>query len=64
MFVAQSFGELEVTSFAGFAVATMTVRDRFEAGGETVAGFYRSMAVFAEVDGRWLWAAGQTMRAS
>lgn len=57
----QRIEDLAVRLFDGFAVATMTVRDRFAAGGEEVAASYRAMAVFAEADGRLLWAAGQTM---
>jgi hypothetical protein len=61
VFSAQAFADLQVTPFVDFAVATTTVHDRFSARGREVAATYRSLCVFCEVQGRWQWAAGQTM---
>jgi hypothetical protein len=38
----------------------MEVDDRFETDGSVVAPAARSLCVFARVEGRWLWSAGQT----
>ena len=59
-FVAQSFRNVEVRDFGIFVVAAMEVDDRFEVNGRVVAPAARSLCVFARVDGRWLWSAGQT----
>lgn len=59
-FVAQSFRNIEVRDFGIFAVAAMEVDDRFEVDGRLVAPTARSLCVFARVEGRWLWSAGQT----
>lgn len=64
VFLEQQIDDLSVRTFPGFAVATLTLRDRFSAGGREVRATYRSLCVFAEADGKWLWAAGQTMPAS
>jgi ketosteroid isomerase-like protein len=61
VFREQRVDDLEVRSFDGFAVATLRVSDRFSAGGQDIAATYRSLCVFTRVDGRWHWAAGQTM---
>ncbi len=60
-FSEQRFSDLEVRPFAGFAVAAMTVNDRFVSDGREVIGDYRALCVFSKVEARWLWAAGQTM---
>ena len=52
---------LEVRDFGAFAVATMTLHDRFVHSGRTTKATYQSLCVFRNVDGRWLWVAGQTM---
>lgn len=64
VFREQQIDDLVVRQYAGFAVATFTVRDQFSAGGRDVRATYRSLRVFADVNGRWLWAAGQTMPAA
>lgn len=64
VFLEQQIDDLLVREFPGFAVATLTLRDRFAAGGREVQATYRSLCVFADVNGKWLWAAGQTMPAS
>lgn len=63
VFAEQQISDLHVKPFAGFAVATFTVSDRFTAGGRAVSATCRSLCVFSHTDGRWLWAAGQTMTA-
>jgi ketosteroid isomerase-like protein len=60
----QGIADLQVTEFPGFAVATLTLHDRFSTGGREVSATYRSLCVFSATGGRWLWAAGQTMPAS
>lgn len=64
VFAEQQISALEVKLFAGFAVATFAVNDRFIAGGRAVSATYRSLCVFSHSEGRWLWAAGQTMVAN
>jgi len=64
VFHEQQIEDLSIREFPGFAVATLILRDRFSAGGREIRATYRSLCVFADVDGRWLWAAGQTMPAS
>lgn len=61
VFHEQQIEDLSIRKFAGFAVATLMLRDRFSAGGREIRATYRSLCVFADVGGRWLWAAGQTM---
>ena len=63
VFRQQQIDDLMVREFPGCAVATLTVRDQFSAGGRDVRATYRSLCVFADVNGKWLWAAGQTMTA-
>jgi ketosteroid isomerase-like protein len=64
IFLEQQIDDLSVRTFPGFAVATLILRDRFSAGGREIQAMYRSLCVFAQVGGRWLWAAGQTTPAS
>lgn len=52
---------LEVVDFGNFAVATMTLHDRFIHSGGTCDRTYLSMCVFRKAGDRWLWVAGQTM---
>jgi hypothetical protein len=40
----------------------MTLDDQFALDGREITATFRSLCVFARKDGRWLWAAGQTMR--
>ena len=52
-----------------FAYVNMTidhtyVDDHFALEGREVTATFRSLCVFTKKDGRWLWAAGQTMRPS
>src|SRR5471032_3052676 len=61
VFSEQKFSALEVKPFAGFAVATMTLHDRFTSQGRLVAATYRSLCAFSVSGNEWLWAAGQTM---
>lgn len=64
VFHEQQIDDLAIREFPDFAVATLTLRDRFSAGGREVRATYRSLCVFAKADGSWLWAAGQTTPAS
>lgn len=52
---------LKVTDFGSFAVATMTLQDRFIHSTGAVDRTYLSFCVFRKEGDRWLWAAGQTM---
>ncbi len=63
VFRSQQVDDLNVKLFPGFLVATMILRDQFSAGGQNIRATYRSLGVYSELDGKWLWAAGQTMNA-
>lgn len=52
---------LKVVDFGTFAVATMTLHDRFIHSSGAVDRVYLSLCVFRKEGERWLWAAGQTM---
>jgi hypothetical protein len=62
VFHSQKVNELEVRLFDTVAVATMVVDDRFAIDGREVTATFRALSVFIWKDGRWLWAAGQTMQ--
>jgi uncharacterized protein (TIGR02246 family) len=62
VFRSQKVRELEVQQFGDCAVATMTLDDQFALDGREITATFRSLCVFTRKDGRWLWAAGQTMR--
>ena len=57
----QQVRELEVRLFGTTAVASMLIDDRYEIEGREVAETFYGLSVFSWTDGRWLWAAGQTM---
>lgn len=57
----QLIENLKVVDFGAFAVATMTLHDRFLHSGGAVDRTYLSLCVFRKEGERWLWAAGQTM---
>lgn len=61
VFIEQRLSDLEVKEFTGFAVVTLTIHDKFIAGGRDVSATYRSLCMFSDDKGRWLWVAGQTM---
>lgn len=63
VFLSQQVDDLEVKQFSGFLVATMILQDQFSAGDQEIRATYRSLGVFFEANGKWLWAAGQTMNA-
>ncbi|MBL6616911.1 MAG: nuclear transport factor 2 family protein [Reyranella sp.] len=62
IFRSQKVSDLDVRTFGGCAVATMVLNDEFTMDGREIAATYRSLCVFTNESGRWLWAAGQTMR--
>jgi hypothetical protein len=53
--------ELEVRLFGTTAVASMLMDDYYAIEDREVAETFYGLSVFSWVDGRWLWAAGQTM---
>ena len=57
----QQARELEVRLFGTTAVATMIMDDRYAIEGREVSETFYGLSVFSWIDGRWLWAAGQTM---
>lgn len=59
-FQSQEIEGLDVAEFGDMAIATMTLHDRFEVQGRTVAETYRSFCVFRRHGSAWLWAGGQT----
>lgn len=59
-FQSQEIEGLDVVDFGDMAIATMTLHDRFEVQGHTVAETYRSFCVFRRHGSDWLWAGGQT----
>lgn len=61
LFLSQQVSDLRITPFDGFAVATMVLDDSLQADGQVVTGRFHSLCVFSVVEGRWQWAAGQTM---
>ncbi|WP_337180218.1 nuclear transport factor 2 family protein [Sphingopyxis granuli] len=63
VFHSQQIDYLEVRRFPNFLVATMILRDQFSAGDREISATYRSLGVFSEENGKWLWSAGQTMSA-
>jgi Domain of unknown function (DUF4440) len=63
VFRRQKFSGLEVRPFPGLAVATMVVHDSFVVDGKIIDATYQSLLMFAELEGRWQWVAGQTRTA-
>ena len=57
----QQVRELEVRLFGTTAVASMLIDDQYEIEGRAVSETFYGLSVFNWSDGRWLWAAGQTM---
>ena len=64
VFRSQKVSELDVRRLGGVAVATMVLDDQFALEGREITATFKSLCVFTKEDGRWLWAAGQTMRPS
>ena len=62
VFRSQKVSELDVRQFGDCAVATMVLDDQFALDGREITATFRSLCIFTRKDGRWLWAAGQTMR--
>jgi hypothetical protein len=61
IFLAQEVTGLQVTPHDGFAIAILTLHDRFRVHDRVIDGDYRSLCVFRMTEGRWRWLAGQTM---
>ena len=61
VFTQQRFADLMVKLIDDCAVATLSISDEFTIEGRRVSGRYRSLCVFSQTSGRWLWTAGQTM---
>lgn len=57
----QQARELEVRLFGTTAVASMMIDDHHTIEGREVSETFYGLSVFSWTDGRWLWAAGQTM---
>jgi uncharacterized protein (TIGR02246 family) len=57
----QQVRELEVRLFGTTAVASMLIDDHYAIEGREVKETFYGLSVFSWTDGRWLWAAGQTM---
>ena len=57
----QKVRELEVRLFGTTAVANMLQDDHYTIEGREVAATFHGLSVFTYVEGRWLWAASQTM---
>jgi hypothetical protein len=57
----QQVRELEVRLFGTTAVANMLQDDKYTIEGREVAETFYGLSIFTYVDGRWLWAASQTM---
>jgi len=57
----QQVRELQVRLFGTTAVASMLIDDQYEIEGRQVSETFYGLSVFSWTDGRWLWAAGQTM---
>jgi len=57
----QQVRELQVRLFGTTAVASMLIDDQYEIEGRPVSETFYGLSVFSWTDGRWLWAAGQTM---
>ena len=61
VFTHQGISDLTVKLIDGFVVATLSLNDELRIDGRAVSGRYRSLCVFSQSAGRWLWTAGQTM---
>jgi hypothetical protein len=57
----QQVRELEVRLFGTTAVASMLMDDSYAIEGREVTETFYGLSVYSWIDGRWLWAAGQTM---
>lgn len=57
----QQVRELEVRLFGTTAVASMLQDDQYTIEGREVSETFHALSVFSYMDGRWLWAAGQSM---
>ena len=63
VFTQQGISDLTVKLIDSFVVATLSINDELRIDGREVSGRYKSLCVFSQSAGRWLWTAGQTMAA-
>ncbi len=61
VFMQQRFANLVVKLVGDAAIATLLLDDELRIDERTVNGRYRSLCMFSQFSGRWLWIAGQTM---
>ena len=61
VFMQQRIADLTVKLIDSFAVAILSIHDELRIEQRMVCGHYRSLCVFSQTSGRWLWTAGQTM---
>jgi uncharacterized protein (TIGR02246 family) len=57
----QQARELDVRLFGTTAVASMVVDDWYTIDGREIKETFYALSIFSYTDGRWLWAAGQSM---
>ena len=58
----QQVRELKARLFGTTAVATMLLDDHFTVDGREIVETYHGLFVFTFMDGRWLWAGGQSTK--
>ena len=61
VFLQQQFADLVIKLFDNFVVATFSIHDELSVEERRISGRYRSLCVFSQTSGQWLWTAGQTM---
>lgn len=59
-FLNQRLSNIEVIDYGDFAVVSLTIEDHIIEQGQLSRGHYRSLCVFRNDNGRWIWVAGQT----
>lgn len=63
VFTRQGIADLAVRQIDNVVVATLRIDDDLEIDGRAVSAQYQSLCLFTPSARRWLWAAGQTMKA-
>ena len=56
----QQYTGSDITLFVNFAVAMLSISDRFHTQHGEMSARYRSLCVFSKTTDGWLWVAGQT----